>query len=497
MEMFSPHRLHTRCMALFVTATLIISGIFSSAVASSNFELPDFGDPSGSIMSPEDERRLGQAFMRSVNRAMKVESDPLLISYIESLGTRLVANSGDANQPFSFFIVRNPVVNAFAGPAGNIGIHSGLILTTQSESELASVVAHEIAHVTQKHLARTFDMASGMGFATTAAVIAALVLGAASKNSDVGRAAAIGVQAGMMQKQINFTRENEKEADNVGIRILADSNYDPRAMPTFFMRLGKVNMAYESHQLPEFLRTHPISKNRMAEAMGRAETYPYKQYRDSKNYHLTYITLRERKFKNPGQAINFFKKTLADGRYRDADAQRYGLARAYIRAHKYQDALKQVDRLLSKHPNKVHYLIAKSEILYKTKRVKQAITLLQKGLRIHPGNYPLTVHYANSLMHSGQASKAEKLLENLIKIRPHDPTIYKLAAVAAGKAKHNSQGHYFLAEHHYLSGDLTSAQRQLEVALNNPSNNYYLNAKMAARLKEIKQEKSDLNKRRR
>ncbi len=496
MEAFSPHRLHTRCTAIFVTAMLIFSSIFSSAVAG-EFDLPDFGDPSGSIMSPEDEHRLGQAFMRSVNRVMKIETDPLLISYIESLGARLAANSGDANQPFSFFIVRDPVVNAFAGPAGNIGVHTGLILTTQSESELASVIAHEIAHVTQKHLVRTFDMASGMGLATTAAVIAALVLGAASKNSNMGRAAAIGVQAGMMQKQINFTRENEKEADNIGIKTLAKSNFDPRAMPTFFMRLGKVNMAYESHQLPEFLRTHPISKNRMADSMGRAESYPYKQYKDSKDYHLTYATLRERKFKNPGQAINFFKKTLAEGRYRDADAQRYGLTIAYIHAHQYQNALKQVDMLLAKNPNKVHYLIAKSEILYQTKQIKQAISILKQGLRTHPGNYPLTVHYANALMHSGQASKAEKLLENLIRIRPHDPSIYKLAAVAAGKAKHNSQGHYFLAEHHYLSGDLTSAQRQLEVALNNPSNNYYINAKMAARLKEIKQEKADLKERRR
>jgi predicted Zn-dependent protease len=496
MELFSPNKLHTRCMAVLITAVFVFSTIFSSAVAS-DFDLPDFGDSSGSIMSPEDERRLGQAFMRSVNKAMKVETDPLLISYVESLGAHLVANSGDANQPFSFFIVRDPVVNAFAGPAGNIGVHTGLILTTQSESELASVIAHEIAHVTQKHLARTFEMASGMGFASTAAIIAALVLGAASKNPNVGRAAAVGVQAGVMQRQINFTRENEKEADNIGMRILSESKFDPRAMPSFFMRLGKVNMAYDTYQLPEFLRTHPISKNRMAESMGRAESYPYKQYKDSRDYHLTYATLREQKFSNPKQAVNFFKKTLAEGRYRNAEAQRYGLTRAYMRAHQYQDALKQINQLLSNAPNKTHYLIAKAEILYQTKQVKQAISVLKSGLRVHPGNYPLTIHYANTLMHSGQANKAEQILEKLIKTRPHDPAIYKLAAVAAGKAKHNSQGHYFLAEHYYLSGDLTSAERQLEVALNNPSNNYYINAKMAARLKDIRQEKKDLNKRRR
>ncbi len=475
---------------------LLLSNTFTSVMAA-DIELPNFGDPSGSIMTPTEERRLGQAFMRYVNKSMNLSTDPLLISYIESLGSRLVANSGEASQSFSFFLVEEPVVNAFAGPAGNIGVNTGLILTTQSESELASVVAHEIAHVTQKHLARTFDMAEGMGIAGTAALIAALVLGAASKNSEVGRAAAIGVQAGMMQKQINFTRENEKEADNIGIKILANSNFDPRAMPTFFMRLGKVNMAYDSHTLPEFLRTHPISKNRMADSMGRAETYSYKQYRDSKDYLLSYAILREQKFNNPKQAVDFFQKTLADGRYRNADAQRYGLTRALIRAHKYPDALKQVNLLLSKDPRRVHYLLAKAEILNQTKQTKQALNILKQGLQIHPNNYPLTVHYASILMHGGQPSKAEQLLEKLIKTRPDDPSIHKLAAVAAGKAGHNSQGHYFLAEHYYLSGDLTSAENQLEVALNNRSNSYYLNAKMAARLKEIKQERSDLEKRKR
>ena len=448
-------------------------------------------------MTPTQERRLGQAFMRYVNKSMKLTTDPLLISYIELLGARLASNSGEASQHFSFFLVDNQVVNAFAGPAGNIGIHTGLILTTESESELASVVAHEIAHVTQKHLARTFDMAEGMGIAGTAAIIAAIVLGAASKNADLGRAAAVGVQAGMIQKQINFTRENEKEADNIGIKILANSKFDPRAMPTFFMRLGKVNMAYDSHTLPEFLRTHPISKNRMADSMGRAESYPYRQYRDSKDYFLTHAILREQRFNSPNQAVNFFKKTLADGRHRNAAAHRYGLTRALMRAHSYKEALKQVNLLLTKDRNRVHYLIAKAEILYQTKNIKQSLSVLKNGLNTHPGNYPLTVHYANRLVNNGHASRAQQLLEKLIKIRPYDPSVYKLAALAAGKAGKNSQGHHLLAEHYYLSGDLTSAQRQLEIALNNRSNDLYLNAKMAARLKEIKDELIDLKKRKR
>ncbi len=487
MKLFSPHRPLTRGMVILISAMLLLSNIFTSAMAA-DFDLPDFGDASGSIMTPEQERRLGQAFMRYINQKMQIADDPLLISYIEALGAKLVVNSDGAGQSFNFFLVDDPVVNAFAGPAGNIGVNTGLILTTESESELASVIAHEITHVTQKHLARTFDMAEGMGIAGTAAIIAAVILGAASKNSNIGRAAVAGTQAGMMQRQINFTRENEKEADNLGMQILASSNFDPRAMPTFFMRLGRVNMANEGHQLPEFLQTHPITKNRIAESMGRAETYPYKQYKDSKGYLLTHAILRERKFNSPRQAIQFFQKTLDDGRYRSAEAAKYGLVRAMTRAHDYQGALNQVNQLLAKDGNNIHYLIAKAEILNQTKQLKQALSVLKRGLQAHPNNYPLSVHYANILMRSGQASKAEQLLDSMIKVRHDDASIYKLAAVAAGKAGHTSQGHYYLAEHYYLSGDLSSARQQLEVALNNSKNDLYLNAKMAARLKEIKEE---------
>ncbi len=493
MQILSPKTLQARAMAVFISVMLLLSNITSVAIAR-NFELPSFGDPSGRVISPTQERRLGQAFMRSVRKSMKIVSDPLLISYIESLGRRLVSNSGDANQPFSFFLVDNQEVNAFAGPAGNIGIFTGLILTTESESELASVIAHEIAHVTQKHLARTFGAAESMGISSAAILLAAIVLGAAS-NANVGAAAAAGVQAGLAQQQINFTRENEKEADRVGIRILADSDFDPRAMPAFFTRLGKVNMVYDKQKLPEFLRTHPISKNRMADTLGRAEAYPYKQYPESTDYHLVRTILREQKFKNPKQAVNFFKKTLAEGRYRNAQAQRYGLARALISARKYKEAMKQINLLLKKDSNKPHYLITKAVIYRNTANPKQALKVLQRGLKRNPGNFPLTLHYADILLQSGQAAKAERILEKLIKIRPHDAGLKKLAAMAAGKAGHISQGHYFMAEYYYLSGDLESAQRQLEISLNGSRNDFYLSAKMAARLKDIKQEIADLKQR--
>ncbi len=263
--------LFQRISLLLASTLLFLIAVSASGAPDTLTPLPDMGDSAGSIMSRGQERRLGQAFMRNIRHHMTVVSDPLLNSYIESLGGKLVSHSDAGGQPFSFFLVEDHTINAFAGPYGYIGVNTGLILTTESESELAAVLAHEISHVTQRHLMRTFEMASDSNLATAALVIAAIVVGAATDNAGAGMAAAAGAQAGMAQRQINFTRQNEKEADRIGIRILADANYDPRAMPVFFHRLGKANRVYANTEIPEFLRTHPITTNRIADARPAGE----------------------------------------------------------------------------------------------------------------------------------------------------------------------------------------------------------------------------------
>jgi predicted Zn-dependent protease len=193
--------------------------------------LPDLGSPSDQYLTPNDEVRLGQAFMQNILETQAVVTDPLISEYIQNLGNRLLKHSEAAGHPYHFFVIEEPVINAFAGPGGHIGIFSGLILATQSESELASVIAHEIAHVTQKHLLRAFDEANKMSGKTAALILAAILVGMTTSSPDAGIAMATGVQASAIQQQINFTRSNEQEADNVGIRILADADFDPRAMP--------------------------------------------------------------------------------------------------------------------------------------------------------------------------------------------------------------------------------------------------------------------------
>ncbi len=474
---------------------VLISSVCATASIAENTALPEIGDSSGSFMTPTQERHLGQAFMRNVRNAMPIISDPFLNSYIESLGRRLSRQSGDNNLPFHFFLVNKQSINAFAGPGGYIGIHTGLISTTESESELAAVLAHEIAHVTQRHLMRTFQMADDMSLATTALVIAAIVLGAATDNADMGMAAATGVQAGMLQRQINFTRANEKEADRIGIKTTSDSGFDPRAMPVFFQRMGKANRLYDSKQLPEFLRTHPVTTNRIADSMGRAETYPYRQYPDSVEYHLIRATIREQKFRDPHAAVKFYSSGLRDGRYRNAEGQRYGLVRALIRTRDYKRARSELNKLLKKSPRRTHYIALKADLAHRSGNPKQAINILRNGLQLHPGNYPLTIYYSDMLLGAGEAKKAQRSLKRLLKKRPLDAELHKMIARAAGDSGRTSEGHKYMAEYYYLNGNLVSAIQHLETALNDKKSSYYRSAKMAARLKAIKQELADIESR--
>ena len=320
-----------------LACTLGLAVIPNIPAASENYQLPEIGASSSGLLSPAEEERIGKAFMRSLRRHLSIVSDPEMADYIHNLGARLTSARDARGREFRFFLVDDPNINAFAGPAGYIGINTGLILATQSESELAAVVAHEIAHVTQHHLLRRFEAATQMNLPTTALVLAGLVLGAASGSDDVAQAAVAGVQAGAAQMQINFTRANEQEADRVGIGILAETGFDPHSMPGFFGRMERATRLYASN-VPEFLRTHPVSTSRIADSMTRADSYPYRQYPDNIRYHLLRARLRARAANNPNEAVQGFRQTIQDGRYRNEAAEHYGLALALMRTKDYAAA---------------------------------------------------------------------------------------------------------------------------------------------------------------
>jgi len=449
--------------------------------------LPDIGGPSGNLMTPVEERRLGQAFMRSIRSSVKVIDDPLMSEYIQDLGDRLAENVTGGPSDFTFFFVQDPVVNAFAGPGGYIGIHTGLVLETDSESELASVVAHEIAHITQHHLFRAFDEYSRMSGPAALAMLGALVLGSVS--GQAAAAAIAGIQAGMAQAQVNFTRANEQEADREGIKLLAESGYDPRAMPVFFERMGRATRLYDSN-IPEFLRTHPVTPNRIADSRGRAEAYSYRQPATDARYFLVRAQVRLASFKQTSDAETYFRQTLEEGRYRNEDAQRYGYALALAANRKYAAARSEIDKLLRKEPLSPAYLIASARIANAAGHTAAAVQELDAASRLLPGNYPVAMEYAELLLEMGKAKKAKSVLLEQIQVsKVEDINIYRLLARASAALGENGEANRYQAEYYFAVGQLESAVRQLEIALREPNLSFYESAKLEARLEEIKYER--------
>jgi predicted Zn-dependent protease len=423
--------------------------------------------------------------MQSVKKSSKVLDDPLIEEYIQNLGDRLLNHSDASGQDYTFFVLEDPSINAFAGPGGYIGIYSGLILASQSESELASVVAHEIAHVTQKHLLRAFDAANRMSGKTAALLLASILVGVAG-GADAGIAMATGAQASAIQEQINFTRSNEEEADTVGIKILADAEFDPRAMPLFFERMTHANRLYESG-IPEILRTHPVTTNRIADALGRAETYDYRQFPGSLSYHLIRETLRVKQFKEPKEAVAHFSKGLEEGRHLNEEAHRYGYALALLAAGQLKPAEETIEKLLQARPQQIEYVLASAEVASRRNQPERSLKLLQTYYQLMPENYPLSVAYIEALTDAKRFAQARAVASHAVSLRTDDTRLYRMVGKIEELAGNPAESHRLLAEAYVTEGQLHAAIQQLEIALKkSDKENFQQTARIESRLNRLK-----------
>ena len=349
------------------------------------------------------------------------------------------------------------------------------------------MIAHEIAHVTQKHLLRAFDAANQMSGKTAALILAAILVGVTTSSPDAGIAVASGVQASALQQQINFTRSNEQEADHVGIRILADADFDPRAMPVFFERLTHANRLFDSG-IPEILRTHPVTTNRIADALSRSEEYAYRQYAGSMRYFLIREALRARQFSSPEQAVKHFQAGLEEGRYLNEEAHRYGYALALTANQEYTQAGKLLDKLLQKRPQQVEYILARAEIAKQTDQLEQALKSLDTAHIVMPDSYPLSVTYIETLLQAGQAETAKKVIDQTRQLRPNDPRLFRLLGEAEELLGNTTESHRLLAEAYVAEGQLSEAVQQLKIATKNAAKaDFYLSSQIESRLKELEQ----------
>jgi len=455
-------------------------------VAASDEDLPDIGSPADTVLSKSNEMILGRQIYRSLRDADRLVTDPETQEYIQSVGQRIVANAKDTDFRFTFFVVDDPAINAFALPGGYVGVHSGLLMATANESELAGVIAHEISHVTQRHISRAVYANSRQSILTMAAMLGAILLGAASGSGDVIAGGMAGAQSMQAQQQINFTRSNEYEADRVGVGLLASSGFDPYGMPDFFETLARQTGPLAS-QAPEFLRTHPVTVNRIAETRGRAEGYPEIEVQESTSYSLVRARLIVFDANTPEDALRYFRgeRELAE-RAGDIGID-YGIALAQLDLGNARDARDRFAKLLVANEEFIHFHSGYAAAQVALDDIDGAFATFENAIKLFPRNVPLTVRYAETLLQNDNPELAHKLLLDLYNQVPPTPEQVRLIALAASAAGDSADAHYYMAEYHLLSGDLMMASDQLRLALSIPGLDSVQRARFMSRLQQIQE----------
>lgn len=473
---------------LMIAATGVAIGPAPSRAETTTLDLPSIGDSTGSFFSPEYERRLGQAFLNHVRKQADIIDDPEIETYVQSVGYRLVANSDNNTQAFTFFVLNDPLINAFAAPGGIVGINAGTIINSDNEHELAGVVAHEIAHVTQKHMARSAEMQSKLSLPMMAAMLGAILV--ATQNPDAGMAAITAIQGGVAQAQINFTRHNEEEADRVGMQLLERADFDPFGMPGFFEKLQK-NSRYFA-QAPEFLRSHPLTTNRIADSQARAAAVPRKdKYTQSASYALVRAKLIVGTFRNPAEAVKHFQNELARVENVDPDGVlRYGLAMALLEDKQYDGARDLIGGLLAQQPENSSFLLAAAEVEARQNRFADAIRIYEHAEKLYPDYRPLVLNFSRTLLQSGNPARALVLLEKYGKYAEPDLTYYDYLTRAEAESGNPVEAGMANAEYYYLSGETRVAIERLRYILQQqkPPPDYYQSERIRARLAYFEQE---------
>ena len=444
--------------------------------------LPELGEASQSDFSPAHERRLGESIMREVRGDRTYYDETEATDYIHALGVRLAGQSTDPRQNFEFFLLRDGQINAFALPGGFIGVNTGLILGAQSESEVASVLAHEIAHVTQRHIARMVAQQKQSHITSLAALAVAILASRASV--EAAQAALAFGQAAAIQSQLNFTRDNEREADRVGLQMLERAGFDSRSMVTFFDRLQRASRIYEGGA-PSYLRTHPLTFERIADVQNRVESLPYRQIPDSVEFQLIRAKLRA-ELDAPREAIAFFREGLVERRYLSEASARYGLTLSLFRAQDHAGALKELAALRGILPANAIVETLGCRVQFAAGDVKGATACFREALRVFPGHRALVHEFANTLLAAGQATEALKLVEGRLQVVTEDPKLYLIQARAysmlnKGHAQHRAQG-----EAYARMGNIAGAVEQMQLALKSGDGDFFLNSSTESRLRELR-----------
>jgi predicted Zn-dependent protease len=448
-----------RKCTLLLLATGLTLAVLSPAA---EVNLPDIGSPADATLSKNDEARLGRAIMAQIRKSGQVVEDPLVTEYVNEIGHRIAAQANnDGIYDFSFFVIDDPAINAFALPGGFIGVHTGLLEATRNEDELAGVL---VSHVTQRHIARSIHASQRQSLMSMAIMLGAVLAAAAGGSGDAVQGAIAVAQGTAAQQQINFTRSNEYEADRVGIAALANAGFDPQGMASFFEVISRSNRPMDQ-RMPEFLRTHPVSSARISEARSRAREYPPVHTNDTVNYGVARARILVDSKRTSEEAVRYFEREPYEFQ---SDIERYGRAVAYLRDGRNAEANRIFEELANKEPEVIAYHIGLADSQLAMEAIDESVDTFERARTLFPRNVPLVIHYAEALLKLGHAENAHEILLDLLNNVPPTPQQVRLIARAAIDAGEIAEAHYYMAEYRFMIGDLVGGVNFLRRALQVP-----------------------------
>ena len=469
-----------------VAVGFCVSNAWVVGATAADQDLPELGSQANAAISLDDEYRVGLMVVHGMRDTNQILEDPEVSEYIQDLGHRLSSHAEEGQHQFNYFVVRDPAINAFAVPGGFIAVNSGLFLSTRNENELAGVLAHETAHVTQRHIARSVVDQAHSGLISTAAMLAAILLGATAGRGSPGamEGAILGAEGAAIQHQINYTRSQEFEADRIGIFTMASAGYDPLGMPSFFETLNRNSADPSRIKAIEFLIDHPVTSDRIAESRNRAEQIGRIRHADSLGYGL----MRERVralVGDPRVARDYYLDLIKNGGGKSVE-ERYGLSIAYLNAKNQAAAIAELRSLVQEYPKVTQYYSALGQALLADGQIKESQKVLEKALELFPRNVPVTIRLAETLMHAGDNQRAQLVLDDLFNVVEPTPDQARLIAKAANAAGNIADSYYYMSEFYLMSGDLAMSSTQLQLALGLPGLNAVQRARISARLEEVR-----------
>ena len=463
----------------FIIISLIIS---SSAFSQINDEnLPVLGDYSSSSISLSGEYELGRIWLSIYRSAVKEHNDPMIRTYLEDLLYRLSEDSEVQDRRFEFLVLQDKSINAFAAPGGIIGINLGMFLETEKEGELASVMCHELAHLSQRHYARSQNRSSPL--ANALMVLGSIVVAAASRNPE----AILIAPAAMQQMSINFTRSNEKEADRVGFNNLVRAGFDPNDMTSMFQRMQDKYQTKSSEEF-SYLMTHPLPSERLTDMKVRADNLPKSvniNYRDNIDFYFMQKRAENWSEKDKRKLIRKYKKNINSKDKKISASNKYGLALTYKETKKFNEAFEIIRNLIKENPNNLVLESSLMELHLAAENYFEAISLGRNILEIHQSNYSASILLAEAYLKNQNPEEAERLLKDLSKNRETDPNVWFKLAEAQGLSGNILELHRSRAEYFILTGRFDAAVFQLKEALSLSNNLFEIKESIIRRLEEI------------